>query len=182
MCIRDSLRTQQIVAYESGVTQTIDPLAGSYVIEALTNQIEEGAREYIRKIDEMGGMLVAIEKGYVQQQIQDAAYEYQKAVESGDRIVVGVNRFQIEEDASERTLLKVDPAVGEMQVKKLAKLKESRDNLKVRDCLENIRRVAQGEENLMPHIIEAVRNYATEGEICGVLREVFGEYKENVVL
>jgi methylmalonyl-CoA mutase N-terminal domain/subunit len=180
--VRIALRTQQIVAYESGVTQTIDPLAGSYVIEALTNQIEEGAAEYIRKIDEMGGMLVAIEKGYVQQQIQDAAYEYQKAVESGDRVVVGVNRFQIEEDASDRTLLKVDPVVGEMQAKKLAKLKESRDNLKVKACLEDVRKAAQGEENLMPPIIEAVRNYATEGEICGVLREVFGEYRENVVL
>ena len=180
--VRIALRTQQIVAYESGITQTIDPLAGSYAVEALTKQIEEGAWNYIRKIDELGGMLASIEKGYVQQQIQDAAYNYQKAVEAGDRIVVGVNKFQVEEDTSSRTLLRVDPSVGAQQVAKLRKLKEGRDNVKVKDCLEDIRKAAQSDENLMPRIVEAVRHYTTEGEICGVLREVFGEYREHVVL
>ena len=180
--VRIALRTQQIVAYESGITQTIDPLAGSYAVEALTKQIEEGAWNYIRKIDELGGMLASIEKGYVQQQIQDAAYNYQKGVEAGDRIVVGVNKFQVEEDTSSRTLLRVDPSVGAQQVAKLRKLKEGRDNVKVKDCLEDIRKAAQSDENLMPRIIEAVRHYTTEGEICGVLREVFGEYREHVVL
>ena len=170
------------MAYESGITQTIDPLAGSYAVESLTKQIEQGALEYIRKIDDLGGMLSAIEKGYVQQQIQDAAYNYQKAVEAGDRIVVGVNKFQVEEDTSSRTLLRVDPSVGAQQVAKLRKLKEGRDNVKVKDCLEDIRKAAQSDENLMPRIIEAVRHYTTEGEICGVLREVFGEYREHVVL
>jgi methylmalonyl-CoA mutase N-terminal domain/subunit len=180
--VRIALRTQQIVAYESGVANTVDPLAGSYVIESLTKQIEEGAWEYIKKIDEIGGMMVAIEKGYPQKNIQDAAYDYQKSIESGDRIIVGVNKFQIEEDASGRQLLKVDESVGVNQVKKLRAMKEKRDNLKVKDCLEAIRKGAEGTDNLMPLILDAVRHYATEGEICGVLREVFGEYKENVVL
>lgn len=181
--VRIALRTQQIIGYESGITNTVDPLAGSYVIEALTKKIEDEAEEYIRKIDEMGGMLVAIEKGYVQQQIQDAAYEYQKAIESQERIVVGVNRFQIEEDQSDRTLLKVDQAVAENQIRKLHAVKASRDNLQVKSCLEEIRKAALDEsQNLMPAIIKAVHCYTTEGEICDVLREIFGEYREHVVL
>jgi methylmalonyl-CoA mutase N-terminal domain/subunit len=181
--VQIALRTQQIVAYESGITQTVDPFAGSYAIEALTKKIEEGAWEYIRKIDDLGGMLSAIEKGYVQQQIQDASYSYQKAVESGDRIVVGVNKFQVEEDLSGRTLLRVDPAVGGQQVRKLQDVRARRDNLKVRQCLDEIRAAAADESrNLMPLVLEAVRHYASEGEICGVLREVFGEYREHVVL
>jgi len=180
--VRIALRTQQIVAYESGITNTVDPLAGSYAVEALTKEIEDGAWEYINKIDEMGGMMTAIEKGYPQKNIQDAAYQYQKSIESGDRIIVGVNKFQVEEDMSERKLLKVDASVGVNQIKKLRAMKENRDNVKVKDCLEAILKGAQGEENLMPLILDAVRHYATEGEICGVLRGVFGEYKENVVL
>jgi len=180
--VRIALRTQQIVAYESGIANTVDPLAGSYAIEALTKQIEDGAWEYINKIDELGGMMTAIEKGYPQKHIQDASYDYQKSIESGDRIIVGVNKFQIEEDTSDRKLLKVDASVGENQVKRLRAMKETRDNVKVRECLEDVRRGAKGNENLMPLILEAVRHYATEGEICGVLREEFGEYKENVVL
>jgi len=180
--VRIALRTQQIVAYESGITNIVDPMAGSYAVESLTKQIEEGAWEYIKKIDDLGGMMTAIEKGYPQQQIQDAAYEYQRSVESSDQIVVGVNKFQVEEDDSARQLLRVDPSVGEGQVAKLRKMKEGRDNVKVKDTLEEIRKTAQGDGNLMPKIIDAVRVYATEGEICGVLREVFGEYKENVVL
>jgi len=180
--VRIALRTQQIVAYESGVTNTVDPLAGSYVVESLTKQIEEGALEYINKIDEMGGMMTAIEKGYPQKNIQDSAYQYQKSIESGDRIIVGVNKFHIDEDTSGRKLLKVDASVGVNQIRKLQAMKEKRDNVKVKDTLEAIRKGAEGEDNLMPLILDAVRCYATEGEICGVLRGVFGEYKENVVL
>ncbi len=178
-----ALKTQQIIGYESGVANTVDPLAGSYVVESLTNEIENQAKEYIEKIDEMGGMLVAIEKGYVQQQIQDAAYNYQRAVESGDRVVVGVNRFRKEEADETRELLKVDPKVGENQVRALKSVKEKRDGEAVRRALEEIRKAARDEKlNLMPPIIEAVKVYATEGEICGVLREEFGEYRENIVL
>jgi len=178
-----ALKTQQIVGYESGVTETVDPLAGSYVVESLTNEIERQASEYIAKIDGMGGMLSAIEKGYVQQQIQDAAYTTQKAIESGEQVVVGVNKFQVDEGKSDRTLLRVDSSVGEGQVRKLGAMKAGRDNLKVRDCLEAIRAGARDEgTNLMPLIVEAVKAYVTEGEICGVLREEFGEYRENIVL
>ena len=178
-----ALRTQQIIAYESGVANTVDPLAGSYVIESLTNEIEKQALEYINKIDEMGGMLRAIENGYVQQQIQDAAYNYQKAVESGEAVVVGLNRFTVDEQGEKRELLKVDPKVGENQVKALQEMKSRRDGEAVRRALEVVRETARDESrNLMPAIIEAVKVYATEGEICGVLREEFGEYQENIVL
>ena len=180
--VRIALRTQQIVAYESGVTNIVDPLAGSYAIESLTKEIEEGAWEYIKKIDELGGMMTAIEKGYPQKNIQDSAYQYQKSIESGDRIIVGVNKFHIEEDMSERKLLKVDASVGVNQIKKLREMKENRDNVKVKSTLDAIRDGAKGDANLMPLILDAVHAYATEGEICGVLREVFGEYQENVVL
>jgi methylmalonyl-CoA mutase N-terminal domain/subunit len=180
--VRVALRTQQVVAYESGITNIVDPFAGSYAVESLTKTIEEGAWEYIRKIDDLGGMLSAIEKGYPQQNIQDASYEYQRQIESGDRVVVGVNKFQIKEDDSSRQLLRVDPSVGDNQARKLSKMKESRDNVRVKETLEEIRRTALGTDNLMPKILDAVHAYATEGEICGVLRGVFGEYKENVVL
>lgn len=180
--VRIALRTQQIVAYESGVTSVVDPLAGSYAIESLTKQIEEGAWEYINEIDKIGGMLTAIEKGYPQKNIQDAAYQYQKSIESEDRIIVGVNKFHIDEDMSERKLLKVDASVGENQIKKLQAMKANRDSVSVKTKLEAIREGAKGDANLMPLILDAVHCYATEGEICGVLRDVFGEYKENVVL
>ncbi len=178
-----ALKTQQIIAYESGAANTVDPLGGSYVIESLTGEIEKKAFEYIGQIDDMGGMLVAIEKGYVQKHIQDAAYEYQRSVESKQSIVVGVNQFQVEEDRGEMNLLTVDSSVGERQIAKLHQLKESRDNIAVKNSLDDIKKAAGDDsENLMPHIIKAVRNYATEGEICGVLRNVFGEYTENIVL
>jgi methylmalonyl-CoA mutase N-terminal domain/subunit len=180
--VRIALRTQQIVANESGITSTVDPFGGSFAVEALTKKIEEGSWEYIKKIDDLGGMMAAIEKGYPQQHIQDAAYEYQRQIEEGDRVVVGVNKYQVKEDDSNRELLRVDPSVGDNQVKKLSKMKESRDNVKVKQTIEDIRKAAQGSDNLMPKILDAVHAYATEGEICGVLREVFGEYKENVVL
>jgi methylmalonyl-CoA mutase N-terminal domain/subunit len=179
--VRIALRTQQIVAYESGVTETVDPLAGSYYIESLTDQIERKAMEYLSKIDELGGAAKAIEGGYIQKEIQDSAYKYQKEIESGERIVVGVNKFQINESAP-KGLLKVDPKVGELQKKKLAELRRSRDNEKVNAALETLKNAAKGNDNLMPLILDAVRAYATLGEICGVLREVFGEYQQSIVL
>lgn len=179
--VRIALRTQQIVAYESGVAETVDPLAGSYYVENLTNRIEEKAIEYIEKIDQLGGAPKAIDKGYIQQEIQDSAYTYQKQIESQERIVVGMNKFQIDEPKPSG-LLKVDPAVGEMQKKKLAALKEERDNAVVTQRLEELREAAQGEDNLMVPILNAVKAYATLGEICGVLREVFGEYQQNIIL
>jgi methylmalonyl-CoA mutase N-terminal domain/subunit len=178
-----ALRTQQIIANESGVTNTVDPLAGSYAIESLTDEIEKKAFEYIQQIDEMGGMLVAIEKGYVQKHIQDSAYEYQRSVESKQAVVVGVNQYKIEESNKDMKLLSVDASVGERQIKKLADLRRSRDNIAVNNALDAIQAAAADESrNLMPLIIDAVRAYATEGEICGVLRRVFGEYTENIVL
>jgi methylmalonyl-CoA mutase N-terminal domain/subunit len=179
--VRIALRTQQIVAYESGVAETIDPLAGSYYVEALTNDIEKKAMEYIKKIDEMGGAAKAIERGYIQQEIQDSAYKYQMEIESGERVVVGMNKFQIQEEAP-KGLLKVDPAVGVLQKQKLEALRKERDNSKVNEALEALRKAAQTDENLMPFILEAVKTYATLGEICGVLREVFGEYQQSVIL
>ncbi|MFZ5354799.1 MAG: acyl-CoA mutase large subunit family protein [Bacillota bacterium] len=179
--VRIALRTQQIIDNESGVTETIDPLAGSYYVESLTNQIEEKAMEYINKIDEMGGAAKAIERGYVQQEIQDSSYRYQMEIESGDRVIVGMNKFKIAEEPP-KGLLKVDPIVGELQAKKLAELRAARDNAKVTSALEALRKAAQGDDNLMPFILDAVRAYATLGEICGILREVFGEYQQTVIL
>ncbi|HHT50834.1 MAG TPA: methylmalonyl-CoA mutase family protein [Eubacteriaceae bacterium] len=179
--VRIALRTQQIVAYESGVTETIDPLAGSYYVESLTNKLEEDALEYINKIDSLGGAPKAIEKGYIQKEIQDSAYTYQKQIENEERIVVGMNKFMIEEPKP-TGLLKVDPAVGKLQKEKLAKLKETRDNQLVNKNLEELSKAAEGEANLMPYIKEAVKAYATLGEICDVLREVFGEYQQNIIL
>ncbi len=181
--VRIALRTQQIIAYESGVTNTVDPLAGSYYIEWLTNKIEKEAMKLIEKIDELGGMVEAIERGFVQKEIQDSAYRYQLEVENGERIVVGVNKFQIEEDLSGLKLLKVDPSIAEKQVKRLHELKQRRDNIRVKNVLEDLRKAAQDESvNLMPYFLEAVKAYATEGEICDVLRDVFGVYVEKIVL
>lgn len=179
--VRIALRTQQIVAYESGVTETVDPLAGSYYIENLTSEIENRAAEYIKKIDDLGGAAKAIENGFIQKEIQDSAYKYQKEIEKSERIVVGMNKFEIEE-STPKGLLKVDPAVGEMQKEKLINLKAERDNNKVVNDLKALKEAASSEENLMPYIIEAVRAYATLGEICGILREVFGEYQQSVIL
>lgn len=179
--VRIALRTQQIVAYESGVAETADPLAGSYYIEAMTNDIETKAMEYIKKIDDMGGASKAIERGYIQQEIQDSAYNHQMEIETGDRIVVGMNKFQIKE-AAPKGLLRVDPVVGELQKSKLDVLRAERYSEKVNTALEALRKAAATDENLMPFILEAVRSYATLGEICGVLREVFGEYQQSVIL
>lgn len=179
--VRIALRTQQVIAYESGVTETIDPLAGSYYVESLTNEIEKQALEYIEKIDKLGGAPRAIEKGFIQQEIQNSAYQYQKEIEKGKRIVVGVNKFQIKEE-SPKGLLKVDPEVERCQVEKLRELKETRNNQKAKANLDILERAAQTETNLMPYILDCVKSYITLGEICNVLRSVFGEYKESVKL
>lgn len=179
--VRTALRTQQIVAYESGAADTIDPLAGSYYVESLTSQIEEQAMELIAKIDELGGSPSAIDKGFMQQEIMDAAYEYQKQVENGKEVIVGVNKFQVEEPAP-KGLLRVDMSVGELQKNKIAEIKAERDNEKVMQTLEDLRIACEGEDNLMPLILEAVKAYATLGEICEVMRKIFGEYKQSVML
>ncbi|WP_371361020.1 acyl-CoA mutase large subunit family protein [Sporomusa malonica] len=180
--VRVALRTQQIVAYESGLADVVDPLAGSYYIEALTNQIEKEAWEYIGKIDDMGGAVVAIEKGYIQREIQESAYKWQMEVESKQRIIVGVNQFQVAEKPVEG-LLRVDSSVGELQKKKLADLRARRDNGAVQATLAALEAGCQDENtNLMPLILEAVKAYATLGEICGVMRKVFGEYEAHVSL
>ncbi|NLC63578.1 MAG: methylmalonyl-CoA mutase family protein [Thermoanaerobacterales bacterium] len=177
--VRIALRTQQIIAYESGVTETVDPLAGSYYIEFLTNKIEEKAREYIEKIDELGGAVKAIEKGFVQQEIQDSAYRYQMEIESGRRIVVGVNKFQTQEEPP-KDLLRVDPEGRKLQEKKLKDLKESRDNIQVKNSLDTLAQKAKKNDNLVPEILNCVKTYCTLGEICDTLRDVFGEYKASI--
>ena len=180
--VRIALRTQQIVAHESGVTNTVDPLAGSYYVEALTSRIYNEAMDYIDKIEEMGGMVKAIEKGYIQKEIQDAAYQYQKDVEKGERIVVGVNKFTMKEETP-KDLLKVDPTLRDIQVRKLAQTKSERDNEAVKRTLKALEEAAvKPDVNLMPLIIDAVREYASLGEICNILRGVYGEYKESIVL
>jgi methylmalonyl-CoA mutase N-terminal domain/subunit len=180
--VRIALRTQQIIAHESGVADTIDPLAGSYYIESLTDRIEKEAMEYIRKIDELGGAVSAIEKGYIQKEIQDSAYRYQMEVESGEKIVVGVNKFQIEED-THKDILKVDPEVERVQRENLIQLRKERNNEEVNNKLEALREAAKDSSvNLMPYILDAVKTYATLGEICDVLREVFGEYQQSIIL
>ncbi|MBI5250859.1 MAG: methylmalonyl-CoA mutase family protein [Desulfomonile tiedjei] len=173
--VQIALRTQQVIGYESGVADTVDPLAGSYYIEALTDEIERRASEYIKKIDEMGGAVRAVECGYIEDEIHESAYSFQKAVESGERVIVGVNRFQT--DTPYPTgLLRVDPAVGKRQVERLEKLRAERNNPAVTAALEELRKTAQSNGNLMPPILKAVKERATLGEICNVLREIFGEY------
>jgi len=176
-----ALRTQQIIAHESGVANTIDPLAGSYYVEALTNEIERSAQKHIEKIDGMGGALAAIERGFIQREIQESAYRYQRAVEQGEQIVVGINEFVVQEKTTWRRL-KVDPAVRKRQIERLQALRERRDGERVQNLLTRLRDTAQGEGNLLPIILACVESYATLGEICGVLREVFGEYKPTLAL
>lgn len=174
-----ALRTQQLLAYESGVTDTIDPLAGSYYIETLTDKIEKEAYDYIDKIDRMGGAVAAIEQGYIQQEMAAHAYEYQHEVELGKRTVIGVNKFNDSKKLAEQDVLTADLSVGERQIARLEKMKAARDNEAVKAALEKLREAAKGTENLMPYLIDAVKTYATLGEICGVLREEFGEYKQS---
>lgn len=179
--VRVALRTQQIIAHESGATNTIDPLAGSYYIEALTCEMEEKAMEYIQKVDDMGGAIVAIEKGFFQKEIADSAYKHQREVDEKKRTIVGVNDYKIEEECPIE-LLRVDPKAEKEQVASLQRMKRERDKRKVDAVLDKLRSVAEKDENLMPTIIEAVKVYASLGEICEVLRQVYGEYKELIVI
>jgi len=179
--VQVSLRTQQIIAHESGVADMVDPLGGSYYVEWLTSHIEEGIDKYIAIIDEMGGAVKAIEKGYVQREIRWSAYNYQRAVDSGEQVVVGVNKFTTDEEPV-LELLEIDESVEKRQVERLKKLKSERDNDKVRRVLDGVRQVARSNENVMPVLIEAVKTYATVGEITDAMREVFGEYKERIAV
>jgi len=172
-----ALRTQQIIAYESGVVDTIDPLAGSYYIEYLTSQIEEKATKYIEQIDNMGGAVAAIEKGFMQQEIVESAYRFQKEVEAKKRIIVGVNEFITEEEIPIK-ILQIDPEIEKKLVERLKQMKRQRSQAKVKETLNKLHRAAEQENtNLMPFILQAVKEYVTLGEICDTLREVFGEYK-----
>ena len=176
-----ALRTQQIIAEESGVTNTVDPLAGSYYVETLTDKIEAEAMEYINKIDKMGGVVKAIEGGYIQKEIQDSAYKYQLGIETKDRIVVGVNKY-VMPDKPHGELLRVNPAVEKKQIAKIKAVKAERSQKDVEQKLAQIKKAATEGTNLMYPIMDAVKVYATIGEICGVMREVFGEYKEKIVI
>jgi methylmalonyl-CoA mutase N-terminal domain/subunit len=179
--VQVALRTQQIIAHESGVTDTVDPLAGSYYLESLTDEIERRARDYLTRIDKMGGVLGAIEAGYMQSEIQESAYRYQQAVESKQRIVVGVNQFQAQEEHRPR-LLRVDESAQAAQAERLKQLRAGRDQAAVTQALTGLEAAARGSDNLMPYIVAAVEAYATIGEMCNVLRRVFGEYQQPVGL
>ena len=177
--VRIALRTQQIIAHESGVADSVDPLAGSYLVEYLTDEIEKRARDYIQRIDEMGGALAAIENGYIQREIQESAYSYQKALEGHHQVLVGVNDYQIDESI-ELESLKVDPAVEQGQVERLKHFKANRDEQQVQTLLKGLEDAARSEQNLLPVMIASVEGSLTLGEICGVLRKVWGEYQPPV--
>jgi methylmalonyl-CoA mutase N-terminal domain/subunit len=179
--VQVALRTQQIIAYESGIADTVDPLAGSYYVEKLTDEIEARSRDYLDRIDAMGGALAAIEAGYIQREIQESAYRYQKAIEAQGQIVVGVNRFQAAEDRKPR-LMRVDESAGAAQAERLRHLRAGRDAAAVEHTLSALQAGAQGDANLMPLILAAVEAYATTGEICNALRHVFGEYHAPTTL
>lgn len=179
--VQTALRTQQLIAYETGVSDTVDPLAGSFYVEELTREICQKAEGYIETIDKMGGAPVAIERGYIQKEIQESAYAYQREIEREERVVVGVNRFQVQEKRP-KNLLRVDPAVRLSQIERLDGMKNERNYNVVKDCLAELKKAAEGDENLMIHILAAVKAYATLGEICDVLRAVFGEYQQVTTL
>jgi len=175
--VQIALRSQQIIAYETGVSDTVDPLGGSYYVEELTREIFDRAEAYIKKIDDMGGAAAAIEKGFVQREIQDSAYRYQREIERGERVVIGLNRFQVQEEKP-KNLLRVDPALRLSQIEELKKMKSERDQDRVARALSELKRAAKGTDNLMLPILQAVKSYATLGEICDTLRHVFGEYRQ----
>ncbi|MBM4275904.1 MAG: methylmalonyl-CoA mutase [Deltaproteobacteria bacterium] len=177
LAVQVALRTQQVIAYETNVCDTVDPLAGSYYIEYLTDQVEARAQDYIDQIDRMGGAVSAIEKGFIQKEIAASAYKFQREVESKQRIIVGLNRFEVKEEAKPADLLKVDPAVGGKQIARLQELKSTRDNAAVSQALAELKTAAEGDANLMYPILKAVKALATLGEICDTLRAVFGEYE-----
>jgi methylmalonyl-CoA mutase N-terminal domain/subunit len=171
-----AIRTQQIIADEIGVTNTIDPLAGSYFVESLTNQVEEEAWKYICRIDALGGMIRAIELGFPQQEIAQAAYNYQRQIEEQEKIIVGINKYAVKEQTS-IPILKIDPSIEKKQIERLHNIKQRRNNKRVMEYLDDLRRAAEGKENLMPYILAAVKEYATLQEICDVFRSVFGVYR-----
>ncbi|MGQ9604325.1 MAG: acyl-CoA mutase large subunit family protein [bacterium] len=179
--VQIALRTQQILAFETGVTNTIDPLAGSYYVEYLTNKLEEEAEGYFRKIDDLGGVIKAIELGFFQKEIADAAYRYQREIEEKKKIIVGVNEFVIKDEKLDIDILKIDPRVEEGQKKALQKLRSERDNIAVRSAIEDLKKAAAGKENLMPKILHCSRVYCTLGEMIAALKEIFGEYKEPII-
>ncbi|KXH76565.1 MAG: methylmalonyl-CoA mutase [Candidatus Thorarchaeota archaeon SMTZ-45] len=173
-----ALRTQQVLAHESGVPNTIDPLAGSYYVEALTNELEEEAYKYFDHVDSLGGVIPAIEKGFFQKEISDAAYRYEREIETKKRTIVGVNDFILEDEEITIPVLKIDPEVERRQIERLNKTRKDRDNKKVQDALDGLRKASEGTENVVPHVVNAVRAYASVGEICDIWRDVFGEWEE----
>ena len=179
--VKLALRTQQIIAQESEVTNTVDPLGGSYYLESLTNRLEEGARDYFRKLDKMGGMVKAIEGGFPQREILEASQRYQREVEGKERVIVGVNDY-VEQESRQVPILKISPKVEKAQVEGLAALRAQRDSYRMAGSLQALQEAAATEENLMPYLIDAVKATATLGEICAALKEVFGTYREPVVL
>ena len=180
LAARVALRTQQIIAYESGVADTIDPLAGSYYVEWLTDHIEEEAMKYIERIDQLGGAVAAIEKGYIQREIVESAYRYQREIERKERVIVGVNEF-ITEERTPIEILKIDPEIEKKLIERINSIRKMRNQLKVREALDKLRKAAKHDENLMPVILECVKQYATLGEICDTLREIYGEYKAPTI-
>ncbi len=178
--VRIALRTQQIIAEESGVTSTVDPLGGSYYVEWLTEKMEEETYKYFDRVERLGGVIPAIEKGFFQREIADSAYRYQKEIDTSQRVIVGVNRYQLDE-APSIPILKMDEKGEERQIRRLQKLRKERDNSKVQSHLEQLRKAAEGDDNLMPFILNCIHSYATLGETCQVLRDVFGEYKEQAI-
>lgn len=176
--VRVALRTQQILAYESGVPNTIDPLAGSYYVEALTNELEEEAYKYFDRFESMGGVIPAIEKGYPQREIAEASYRYQREIETNKRTIVGVNDFVLEGEEISIPVLKIDPEIERKQAERTRKLRKDRDNTKVQEALDGLRKASEGTNNIMPHVVNAVKAYATIGEICDVWRDVYGEWDE----
>jgi methylmalonyl-CoA mutase N-terminal domain/subunit len=173
-----ALRTQQVLAHESGVSNTIDPLAGSYYVEALTNELEEEAYKYFDHVDSLGGVIPAIEKGFFQKEISDAAYRYEREIETKKRTIVGVNDFILEDEEITIPVLKIDPEVERRQIERLNKTRKDRDNKKVQEALDGLRKASEGTENVVPHVVNAVRAYASVGEICDIWRDVFGEWEE----
>ncbi|MDH4213388.1 MAG: methylmalonyl-CoA mutase family protein [Candidatus Thorarchaeota archaeon] len=176
--VRIALRTQQVLAHESGAANTIDPLAGSYYVETLTNDMEEEAYKYFEQVDALGGVIAAIEKGFFQREIAEASYRYQREVESGDRIIVGVNEYILEGEEITIPVLKIDPEVERKQIERLHKTKRDRDNRKVQEALDGLRKASEGTENVMPHIVKCVKEYASIGEIFDIWRELWGEWEE----
>ncbi|MFW9798614.1 MAG: methylmalonyl-CoA mutase family protein, partial [Candidatus Thorarchaeota archaeon] len=173
-----ALRTQQVLAHESGAANTIDPLAGSYYVEALTNELEEEAYKYFEKVEALGGVVEAIEKGFFQREIAEASYRYQKEIETKERTIVGVNDFVLEGEEITIPVLKIDAEVERRQIERTQKVRKERDNKKVESALDGLRKASEGEDNVMPHVVNAVREYATIGEIFEVWRELWGEWDE----